>query len=453
MKKHFTKHLLVLSLIAAMITTGCKKYLDEKSDKKLVVPSTVNALQALLDNVNVMNTRFSAAGETSADDYYLTDADLTALTSAFNKRMYTWEKENLFDIGYNGNDWSSCYKAVYTATSVLDNLQDINQSGEWNNVKGQALVFRASRYLDAVQIWGMPYDEQRSSADPGLPLRLDPDFNEKSRRVSVEQTYQQIIKDLKTAIPLLPVNAIALTRPSRPAAYGLLARTYLAMRQYGKAGLYADSCLQLHGALLDYNTLNPNASFPVKDQNAEVVFYGAMSTPDILNVSRAKIDPDLVQSYATDDLRKKIFFRTNADGSYAFKGNYTGSSGRFTGITSDEMFLIRAESFARAGDAANAMKDLNALLSKRWKAGTFIPFIAANAGDAQGKVLTERRKELLMRGLRWNDIRRLNKEGSGIILKRRISGQYYILDPNSNRYALPIPDDVIALSGMEQNER
>eukprot|EP01132_Coremiostelium_polycephalum_P018522 gene18522-22078_t len=45
--------------------TGCKKFLEEKSDKKLVVPSTMNALQALLDNYNFMNTKFSAAGETS----------------------------------------------------------------------------------------------------------------------------------------------------------------------------------------------------------------------------------------------------------------------------------------------------------------------------------------------------------------------------------------------------
>ena len=287
MNKRYKRQIMLLVMMTAIVITGCKKFLEEKSDKKLVVPSTINGLQALLDNYNLMSTKFSAAGETSADDYYLTDADYAALPSPFNKRMYTWEKDNLFDIGYNGNDWSSCYKAVYIATSVLDNLQDIEESGEWNNVKGQALVFRAARYLDAVQTWALPYDERASATDLGLPLRLDPDFNEKSERVSVQQTYNQIIADLQNAVSLLPAIPLNQTRPSKPAVYGLLARTYLAMRQYANAGLYADSCLQLHNALLDYNTLNATASFPVKDENAEVIFYEAMSTPDILNVSRA----------------------------------------------------------------------------------------------------------------------------------------------------------------------
>ncbi len=439
--------------ITVSCCTGCKKFLEEKSDKKLVVPSTMNALQALLDNYNFMNTKFSAAGETSADDYYLTGADYTALPSIFNKRMYTWEKDNLFDIGYNGNDWSSCYKAIYIATSVLDNLQKIERSNEWNNLKGQALVFRASRYLDAVQTWSVPYDEQTRSKDLGLPLRLDPDFNGKSERVSVEQTYNQIITDLQSSISLLPIKPLSQTRPSKAAAYGLLSRTFLAMGQYANAGLYADSCLQLHNALLDYNILNASASFPIKDGNIEVIFYQAMSTPDVLNASRAKISLTLVQSYDSNDLRNKIFFKANSDGSFTFKGNYTGSSGRFTGITSDEMLLNRSECFARSGNISEAINDLNLLLSKRWKTGTFVPFKTTDKQYALQLILTERRKELLMRGLRWFDIRRLNKDGANIKLSRQINGQDYTLIPNSIRFALPLPEDVITLSGMQQNPR
>ena len=66
-------------------------------------------------------------------------------------------------------------------------------------------------------------------------------------------------------------------------------------------------------------------------------------------------------------------------------------------------------------------------------------------------MLTERRKELLFRGVRWVDVKRLNKEGYGISLQRTIDGQTYRLGPNSLRFALPIPEDVIAMSGMPQN--
>tara|TARA_R110002033_G_scaffold36621_1_gene75228 strand:+ start:3737 stop:3916 length:180 start_codon:yes stop_codon:yes gene_type:complete len=57
------------------------------------------------------------------------------------------------------------------------------------------------------------------------------------------------------------------------------------------------------------------------------------------------------------------------------------------------------------------------------------------------------------RGLRWQDIRRLNKEGAGITLTRTLKGENYTLPPNDPRYIFPIPDDEIALSGIKQNVR
>jgi len=79
--------------------------------------------------------------------------------------------------------------------------------------------------------------------------------------------------------------------------------------------------------------------------------------------------------------------------------------------------------------------------------------VAIDAADALQKVLTERRKQLVMRFVRWMDIKRLNKEGASITLKRIINGQLYSLPPNSNLYALAIPEDVIVLSGIQQNPR
>ena len=66
-------------------------------------------------------------------------------------------------------------------------------------------------------------------------------------------------------------------------------------------------------------------------------------------------------------------------------------------------------------------------------------------------ILQHRRKELLMRGLRWMDIKRLNKEDADIILQRMVDNQVYSLPPNDKRYALPIPADIILHAGIEQN--
>ncbi|MGN6803993.1 MAG: RagB/SusD family nutrient uptake outer membrane protein, partial [Ginsengibacter sp.] len=96
---------------------------------------------------------------------------------------------------------------------------------------------------------------------------------------------------------------------------------------------------------------------------------------------------------------------------------------------------------------------LNTLLGKRYKSGTYIPFTDLQGEEGLQIILKERRKELLMRGLRWIDIKRLNKEGGNIVLKREIGGQSYSLQPNANYYALPLPADVIKASGIPQNER
>jgi len=68
------------------------------------------------------------------------------------------------------------------------------------------------------------------------------------------------------------------------------------------------------------------------------------------------------------------------------------------------------------------------------------------------KILTERRKELLMRGLRWTDLRRLNKETAfATTLSRIVNGTTYTLPPNDPGYVFRIPLSVINFTGIEQN--
>ncbi|RYE50331.1 MAG: RagB/SusD family nutrient uptake outer membrane protein, partial [Sphingobacteriales bacterium] len=119
-------------------------------------------------------------------------------------------------------------------------------------------------------------------------------------------------------------------------------------------------------------------------------------------------------------------------------------------------FLIRAECSARTGNTEEAMADLNALMEKRWVRGKFKPFTAASPEDALTKILIERRKELIMRGVRWSDLRRLNKDPRFAKTLKRVlingtDTKTYTLLPGDPRYILKIPADVIALTGMEQN--
>lgn len=445
--------------IAILNLQSCKKYLDLKPSASIATISTLNDAQLLLDNYSIVNSKFPALNEIQSDNQYLAVTDYN-LRNEFEKNYYTWRKEPMFGPA----DWGNVYEVVFRCNTILDVIDKImegkSQTLESQNVLGSALFFRAYHFYALAQLYTPIYDPSSAAIDLGIPLRLDADFTIKSQRVTVQETYNRIIKDLNQAVKLLPTTPLVKSRPSKPAAYGALSRVYLSIRDYQKAGLYADSCLQLYSDLIDFNTISKTAAVPFTRFNKEVIFHVTSPNAPIIAPSRSKIDKDLYDSYDAKDLRKAIYFRANTGvnaGTYNFKANYEGQSiiGLsgivFGGIATDEMYLIRAESYARAGNTDLALKDLNTLLKTRWE-GTYTPLIAANPAEALKFILRERRKELLYRGTRWTDLRRLSKEPEhAVSIKRTIDGNIYELLPGSPRYVLAIPFDVIRLSGMQQN--
>ncbi|QXV66844.1 RagB/SusD family nutrient uptake outer membrane protein [Mucilaginibacter sp. 21P] len=447
------KHLLLLIAAASMIAGGCKKYLDEKPDRSLVVISATADLQALLDNYSTMNNADPGSGEASADNYYLTDADWASIASEPQRRLYTWEKDQV--IALTSNDWSNAYRTVYSCNTVLENadrVADPNNNYETANIKGQAYYYRGKALLQSALLWCLAYRSSTSPTDLGLPLRMTTDFNTEVPRSNNAQTFAAITTDLIQAAKQLPVTQASAYRPGKAAAFALLARCYLYTHNYDLAGKYADSALQIKKDLLDFNTLSASATYPIARQNKEVLHQSIMVLPQLISATKAKIDSNLYRSYASNDLRRTIFFRDNRNGTYAFKGSYDGSAAFFSGVAVDEVYLTRAECYARGGKITEAMADLNTLLVNRYKKGAFIPLQAATATDALRFVLVERRKELLMRGIRWMDIKRLNTEGANIALQRKLNGANYLLPPNDLRYAIAIPENLMRF-GIEQNPR
>ncbi|MEO6521556.1 MAG: RagB/SusD family nutrient uptake outer membrane protein [Mucilaginibacter sp.] len=447
------KYYIICTCLMLIVFSSCKKFLDPKPSQSLAVPSTLEDLQALLDDQGTINSRDIASGEISADDYYLTSTDWTALPYEENRRLYTWANDRTSRP--SPNDWSYAYKIVLSSNIVLDNIEHIDRNTAnqttWDYVKGQALFTRAKQFLSIALTWSPAYDPATAATDLGVPLRLTEDFNTPSVRANVQDSYAQVVSDLKKAASLMIDVPVAKTRASRPAAWGLLARTYLAMSSYDSCFKYTNLYLQKQHDLIDYSTeITATATKPFARYNKEVCYDSYISNT-ILAVSRAKIDSNLYKSYNANDIRKTAFFRNNNNGTYGFKGNY--SLNLFGGISTNEVYLMRAECYARLSNKDAALSDLNLLMAKRWKTSAFVPFTATTAQDALKIILVERRKELLMRGLRWMDIKRQNKENANIVLARTVNSQTYTLSPNDLRYALSIPEDVISLSGIPQNRR
>ena len=447
---------MLLWLALILVTVSCKKYLDAKPDAALSTPSSLNDLQGLLDYYNGMNTQYPGGTEILADNYYLTDANWSSVRRIDQRSYYIWQPEN-----NNNIEWNQPYHNIYTCNLVLETLKEMSISKDdqvtANAIKGSALFFRGAYYYALAQLFIKPFDEQTAAADKGLPLRLTTDFNIKSKRSSVEDTYLRILADFKEAATLLPVTTAIKSRPGKAAAYGFLARTYLAMSDYTNAYAYADSCLSLYNTLIDYNTLDSNTSIPFQRFNDEVIFQATSYAVQPIAPKICMIDTILYRSYDIDDLRRPVCFKKNNNGTYAFKGDYDGTSNNgnghsFTGIVTDEQYLIMAECAARLGKTQNALDLLNALMSKRWRAGNFVPYTSTNNDTLLTMILNERRKELLFRGTRWTDLRRLNKDPRfAVTLNRTINGTLYELKPGDARYTELFPKTVIDYSGMQQN--
>lgn len=437
---------------------SCKKdWLDSKRNKSDLVPKTLKDFQGILDKTEVMNLTPEIAS-VGIDNFYLTYTDWQGLGSMSERNAYIWA-EDIFN-GETSFDWNYAYRTVEHSNIVLEGLEDVSPDGNeatFNNVKGQALFFRAKAFFDLVSFFAKPYNAATAAADKGIPIRMTTDVNVKSVRSSVEASYAQIINDLKQAETLLPVASSLQTRPSKVASMALLARVYLNMEKYDMALKYADDALDLYSTLLDFNSIAPGFfPFPAFPTNKEVIFYTRSMGYASLSPYYSYVDTLLYQSYDVNDLRKTLFYIDNGTGRMVFDGSYTAGLGyNFGGLAVNELYLIRAECYARTSQKTEAMDDLNTLLSKRYKNGTFVPVMATDADEALDIILEERRKELPFTiNIRWNDLRRLNKDPRfAKTLVRKLNGQEYTLPPNDNRYVLPIPPDEIRLSNIEQNPR
>lgn len=461
-----------LSLLLFGLTfTSCKKFVDIKKDSSQSFIETANDCQLLLDNYDLFNTGYPVDGEISADDYYLNDIrynDPYTITIE-DRSLYTWRATAQ---RIAAQQWVGPYNKIYHANLVIEavaKLQGKEQAAVLNHLRGSALFLRAYSLWHVAQMYAKPYGTT-SNQDPGVPVHLVSDINDTPGRGTVKETYDRIIQDLTEAVSLLNPSTSIASRPNKVAAYAMLARVYLSMEDYPNALNSASAALALKPAsdLIDFNTLDKQSFAPFKRFNDEVIFHSVilnqngMLEPGYGYENLSIIAPDLIASYQDNDLRKTVYVKENTDlptpmNTWRFVGNYesaVGSPKLFNGLALDELYIIRAECYARAGNSTSAMTDLNTLLRTRWITGTYVDKSAADATDALEKILIERRKELLMRGQRWTDLRRLNKDTRfAKTLSRTVEGVTYTLLPNENRYTLLIPQEVITNSRLQQNPR
>jgi len=420
---------------------------DQLSDKliqaspKLLNNITIGTYSRLRSS-NYMRLRHFAQ-EAPSDEVLL-------VKSTGDNLMYSYNYQHVVNSSVSTQFWQQAYYGIYSANKVIEAIDD-NASGEFLQLKGENLFLRALMHYDLVRIFSRPYS-QSPETNLGIMIRDNTDVKVLPARSTVKETYDFIVKDLLKAAALMNIRKSAIFA-SKETAWALLSRVYLYMDQYDKALEYADKVINAGRYSLvptdkygSYFTIlpenNPETIFAIKlleTENMGKSSIGAMYHGDggwgemfasppyrklvykYSNDQRIKfIDPEYVLDNVGNkipDITEDCGFRVvkRNDLSKYFINKYTREGGIImlsspVVLRLAEMYLIKAEAFAKTGKNVEAIDVIN-LIRKR--AGLFGDQLFT-VSDLKGYtsvldvVLAERFLELAWEGHRSFDLFRNN---------------------------------------------
>lgn len=449
--------------------TGCNDFLDIKP-KGEKIPTTVSDYETLLNYESVQKVSDTYPAYLT-DDVFLPDVAEGTATPGLNsvdqsiRNLYLFKKE-VFGDAQDDGFWFASYNRIYYYNTVIDNIMNADGSDEQQklSIRAEALISRALEYLYLVNGYAKYYDVRTAESDPGVPLILDEDISKKNLvRASVKDVYAQILSDLQTALPNLPVQAKGNAfRASKAAGYGVLAKMYLYMGNYAEALKAANEVLEINNSLLDlkkYAVVKAQSSIgrtnvPQDIDNPENIYI--KFAPYVYGLSSKVYGSDeLISLFSEDDMRLQVYFTKNFRNIPTDKYVWAPYLRANLAVSSPEIYLIAAECEAREGSIERAIALINKLRDNRIKNNTDI--VATDRNDALQKVLEERRRELAMSGMvRYIDLKRLNQDSQFAKTVTHVTSEgTFTLEPNSPLYVLPIPAKVMRFNknSMQQNER
>lgn len=500
---------LLLVSILATILLGCDDFLEEPPSKSsAIVASTVEDLEAILNNYFEFGEEPAREIITSTDDYAL----ITELIDGYPLAFSTLQAQHgTWDVDFVTTDfrpyWNIEWEKVFKANLILQELPDVAGTEEQKRqLEAEAHFIRAYSYFQMANIFCLPFNDV-NRGELGLPIKEMTSFEESLVRATLEETWAFMEADLMKALELNTDLGTAnglnkIWRANTAAVNGFAARFYLAQNDYEKAQNYAQIALDVHGTLRDYNTEMRFSSLPreitvVIDGETQNVSLDLPFTVDdpvgifewgetyyyrfLVNGSKNYYpSPELLGLYdQTYDLRYKFHVVEDhsyslgaVDPAYSYPGYlFFSDKDIMSGPSVPEMLLIKAECQVRRGDFANGLATVNILRTSRMDASApdnVINLDAVSQAEALTKVLEERRREMPFVH-RWYDIRRYNNNGDAsddVVLTRTFypynetliltseAPINYTLEKDSRRFARPLPTpDIIASDGaLEQNK-
>ncbi|MFD2933293.1 RagB/SusD family nutrient uptake outer membrane protein [Spirosoma flavum] len=445
MKKHLSLFFFVLLL------TGCQQFLNVQPELQVdqtqaitnasTAEAAVNGLYNRLGNDNYYGSNFPALS-------YLSGGDVQWTGSQSAPQEITARKLTATN-SYVGSAWSAIYSTILQANYLLETVPTLVDPqltvDRKKQIQGEAYTLRALSYFDLVRSWG------------GVQLVLKathtPSDNTGIIRSSVDETYEQVLKDLTAAEPLLGTTTNR-NKVTRKTVWALRARYHLYRQEWDQAETYASKLID---DAASYKLAKPYSAFFAGNATAttESVFEIAYTNsfknghynwwlPPALSGRREWAPTDKLVALLNDPNvggnRKELIAQTSPPGNLWYGKLYCrtplGTDPAYI-IRIAELYLIRAEARARLGKLYTALADLNAI---RDRSGVS----ASQAATKDALLLaieTERQVEFPFEADRWFNLVRTG----------RVAPVLGITD--ASKFVLPIPNsEILADKALTQNQ-
>lgn len=434
---------------SALLLAACDSVLDVdptasiNAEEALNTPRKIEVAVQGSYSILQANDYYGGDGVNIIPDLYADDLDFTGTFT----NLYS------IDIGAIASDntslptiWSNLYDGINRANVILAAIPEVENlsASVAAQATGEQLFLRALHYYNLVTLFG------------GVPLVLEPTRTLEDitypERSSADAIWAQVEADLRRVIDeelLTGLSDLGPGRATEAAAKALLARVHLYQGEYTQAGVLANDVITNYGYGLvgEYRTLFENKNseesifevqFNRNDANSLAFFFLPSSNPErpAEQGGRRQFAPsvDLYEAYEEGDTRRDRvvgIYSDPFDGPSLYGRKYfriSSQDDNFIVLRLAEMYLIRAETRARAGDVLGALADLNAVRER-----ADVGVLVGVGGDALLEaILEERRREFALENQRFFDLRRFG-----------------LIDED---FLFPIPQREIDVNpGLEQN--
>ena len=450
--------------VVLLAATSCDGYLNE-IPKGQKTPTTWEDYDAFMRNNNTSYfeseqllfltgdyfrspTALNSSELTRANYLYLEDVDRTLINSSDYMAYYSAYEMMFY--------WNLIIEEGMNSTEATDDQRRM--------LVAQAKVLRAMTYhyivnYHADQYWETTKDQL------SVPLATSASVESATPQATLQEIYDFMVSDLKEAIPYLPKHGETILHPTKAAGYGMLARVLLSMGRYSEARDAAESALAENSALYDWvkfyndekdrieNTAVWNAGTNVNPEidNPENYVYHQASSSYWQGQSGGALTVPVERAakFEEGDIRLIGHWRyyvTGAGVEY-YRGIYANVP-NYGGIRSAEMYYIKAECQARAGEWEDALETVNTVRRTRFLPEYYKDLTAADQTEAINKIIDDKANEFIQTQVIFCDYRRLNKEGLyPRTLTKTIDDVTYTLRPNSHLWIMPYPIQVLNIPG------